>query len=288
MVNNYLDSHGLNAGLGNSSHTRFPSVVDTKPMQAARMANYTRYSPADWSSSNMNHYNSADNSERVRNEAVRLMRARDERTVLTQRDADRRLGERLHDVTFWRSELQTELERNLNETHHLMETRKNLERALQETEGPMRVTSECIYHREGRKGIDLVNDAPENSLMREVETIKSCQDKMRQTLEQVNHQLGTNRNARHQLERDLANKDNAISIDHTCHQMQNTSRAINLHGGIEKVDPNISIPETWADFSNRNIQASQSARSTSQRLRGEVDNLITQCANEMWSSWSNT
>ena len=170
------------------------------------MANYTRYSPADWSSSNMNHYNSADNSrnnsERVRNEAVRLMRDRDEKTVLTQRDADRRLGERLHDVTFWRSELQvrnkcnsrkiwkkcifqTELERNLNETHHLMETRKNLERALQETEGPMRVTSECIYHREGRKGIDLVNDAPENSLMREVDTIKSCQDKMRQTLEQV-------------------------------------------------------------------------------------------------------
>ena len=33
MVNNYLDSHGLNAGLGNSSHTQFPSVVDTKPMQ---------------------------------------------------------------------------------------------------------------------------------------------------------------------------------------------------------------------------------------------------------------
>ena len=37
----------------------------------------------------------------------------------------------------------------------------------------------------GRKGIDLVNDNPENSLMREVDTIKSCQNKMRQTLEQV-------------------------------------------------------------------------------------------------------
>jgi hypothetical protein len=58
----------------------------------------------------MSHYNSADNSrnnsERIRNEAVRLMREREEKTVLTQRDADRRLGERLHDVTFWRSELQ--------------------------------------------------------------------------------------------------------------------------------------------------------------------------------------
>ena len=108
------------------------------------MANYTRYSPADWSTSNMSHYNryvpfyvfnleytlriyfpflynvtyyiiyiifcSADNarnnSERVRNEAVRLMRDREDKTVLTQRDADRRIGERLHDVTFWRSELQ--------------------------------------------------------------------------------------------------------------------------------------------------------------------------------------
>ena len=30
------------------------------------------------------------------------------------------------------------------------------------------------------------------------------------------------------------------------------------------------------------------ARSASQRLRGDVDNLITQCANEMWSHWNNT
>jgi hypothetical protein len=58
---------------------------------------------------------------------------------------------------------------------------------------------------------------------------------MKRTLEQVNHQLGVNRNTRHQLERDMANKDHSINIDHTCHNLQNTSRAINLHGGIEKV-----------------------------------------------------
>ena len=34
------------------------------------------------------------------------MRDREDKTILTQRDADRRIGERLHDVTFWRSELQ--------------------------------------------------------------------------------------------------------------------------------------------------------------------------------------
>jgi peptidoglycan hydrolase CwlO-like protein len=29
-------------------------------------------------------------------------------------------------------------------------------------------------------------------------------------------------------------------------------------------------------------------RSASQRLRGDVDNLITQCANDMWSAWTTT
>ena len=53
--------------------------------------------------------NARNNSERVRNEAVRLMRDREDKTVLTQRDADRRIGERLHDVTFWRSELQVHI-----------------------------------------------------------------------------------------------------------------------------------------------------------------------------------
>ena len=45
---------------------------------------------------------------------------------------------------------------------------------------------------------------------------------MRQTLEQVNHQIGENRNARHILERDLQNKDHAIGIDHSCHQVKIT------------------------------------------------------------------
>ena len=60
-----------------------------------------RFSPSDWSASNIDHYNSADSSrnqsERIRNEAVRLIREREDKTTLTQRDSDRRIGERLHD-----------------------------------------------------------------------------------------------------------------------------------------------------------------------------------------------
>ena len=78
-------SHGLNPGLGNAGHVSFPSAVTAAPtqvlllsfllslllllfllllllLQAARMANYTRFSPSDWSASNIDHYNSADAS----------------------------------------------------------------------------------------------------------------------------------------------------------------------------------------------------------------------------------
>ena len=47
-------------------------------------------------------------------------------------------------------------------------------------------------------------------------------------MDQVNHQLGVNRNTRHQIERDLANKDHSINIDHTCHNLMNTSRFLLL------------------------------------------------------------
>ena len=47
--------------------------------------------------------------------------------------------------------IQAELERNTNEQNHLMRTRSELTKALQETEGPLKVTSECLYKREGRK-----------------------------------------------------------------------------------------------------------------------------------------
>ena len=89
--------------------------------------------------------------------------------------------------------------------------------------------------RERWKEIDLVGDAVEHSLMREVDSIKACQSKMARTLESVNQQLGLNRNCRNQLERDLANKEHSINIDSTVQQTRNNSRAINTHTGIEKV-----------------------------------------------------
>lgn len=80
-------------------------------------------------------------------------RETEEKTFSGQRDTCRRISERLNDITFWRNELATELERMLSETHLLQDVRRALERAKQDCESPLHIVQECLYHREGRQGM---------------------------------------------------------------------------------------------------------------------------------------
>jgi len=279
-------------GGGGGAYSK-PSSWSSSPMgQPSTSQGYNKFSPAEWSNSNTYHYNSADQSrhqsERIRGEALRLIADRDRRTVASQRLVDQQLGDRLRDTTSWRSELSAELDRNKNETNLLFKTRNQLEHAINETEKPLRVNSECIYKREGRMGIDRVKDAVEHNLHSEVDNIRNVQNQMKDTLNTVNQQISGNRHARHQLELDLNNKDGALNIDHSARNLHNNSRSINLHGGIEKVDTNISIPESWAHFSHNNIQGSQGARSRSQLLRAKVEDMTNTNASSMHQRWNDT
>ena len=50
----------------------------------------------------------------------------------------------------------------------------------------------------------------------------------------------------------------------------------------------VSVPESWAENSNRIIQRSQNERSKSAQLRSDSDSLINQCANDIWNAWNAT
>ncbi|KAL7648223.1 UNVERIFIED_CONTAM: hypothetical protein RMT77_000126 [Armadillidium vulgare] len=264
---------------------RLPNIFSS-----ATAALRTRYTPADWSASNLYNYTEADStrgtSERVRSDAVRLVGYTYDKTNISQRESSQRLGERVSDITYWRSELLQELDRMLAETNRLDDSRRSLEHALKETEKPFHVSKECLYFRENRQGIDLVRDKPEENLLREVDTIRDCQHRMRNLLDRVNLQLSRNRAARQELEHDTQNKNHALTIDHTAHSLHNYSGNITYFPGIERVDQTVSVPENWAELTNRNIQQSQTERTSSQRLRAEVEALLAATYQDMWSAWS--
>lgn len=159
------------------------------PEHAARSALYTRYTPSEWHKSCITSYAQSDvnrhHSERLRNDAVRLMRQTDEVTAQGQREAGRRLGERLTDITFWRNELSIELEKVIAEHALLSELKRKTTKALEDLDPPLHIAQECLYFRENRQGIDKVHDIVENGLLTEVQNLKASQDKLKNCLEKV-------------------------------------------------------------------------------------------------------
>ena len=64
-------------------------------------------------------------------------------------------------------------------------SRAQLEHALKETERPLRVTSDCIYKRENRMGIDRVKDDVEGRLFQESSQIVNTQNRLKDQLNSV-------------------------------------------------------------------------------------------------------
>ncbi|XP_067860379.1 tektin-3 [Heptranchias perlo] len=269
-----------------------PEHIDAKTAHfpSNRTTLFTRYTPQDWRESNQTNYMESESSrhsaERLRVDTARLIQDKENITKKTQFETNKNLGERVNDIMFWKSELAHETEQIIGETNSLTEVKKRLERALTETEGPLRVAQECLYHREKRMGIDLVHDDVEQQLLKEVECIKSCQERMRRHLDRAIVQLVSNRGVQHELERDISDKNTAYRIDGKCHQLRNTSDGISYYRGVERVDATISVPESWAKYTDNNILRSQSERVASAKLRDDIENVFNSTSNEMWSQFN--
>ncbi|XP_058477381.1 tektin-3 [Solea solea] len=251
----------------------------------------TRYTPDDWYKSNQSNYMESESSrksaERLRRDTMRLMQDKEQLTRRTQEKSSKNIGERLSDIVFWKSELSHEIDNMVTEIAALTEVKRRLERALAETEGPLQVSQECLYHREKRMSIDLVHDDVEKDLIKEVAMIKSCQERMRRYLDRAIAQLASDRAAQHELERDISDKVTAQRIDDRCHYLRNTSDGIGYYRGIERLDPSLSVPDSWCRFTDDNILHSQSERAASHKLRDEIEILLNTTSNEMWNQFNN-
>nr|XP_009681799.1 PREDICTED: tektin-5 [Struthio camelus australis] len=249
-------------------------------LPSLRSALHARYSTHDWHQANLVQLTGSEASRnwagKLNTDSMRLMQDKDQLTYQMQEDSRRNLGERLCNLDFWR------------ETHALEIAKKRLECAADEMEGPLKVALECLYNREKRMGIDLVHDDVEKSLIKEVDLLKDWQARTRKLAETIGQQLGINRDVQHALEQDLSDKNSAHFIDEKCFNLRNTSDSISFYHGVEKIDGTVSVPETWAKFSEDNIRSSQHARANSIRLRDKTEAALENASEETWSRFTST
>ncbi|NXG84521.1 TEKT5 protein, partial [Stercorarius parasiticus] len=261
-------------------------------LPALRSSLHARYSTRDWHHAHMVQLKGSEASRycagRLNADSMRLMQNKDQLTYLMQEDSRRSLGERITNIDFWRSELIYELECLLKETQALETAKQRLECAADALQGPLKTALECLYHREMRKGIDLVHDDVEKNLIKEVDAFKDCQEILTKLAQNISQQLGINRDAQHALEQDLSDKNTACFIDEKCFNLNNTSNSINFYHGVEKTDGTVSDPETWAKFSEDNIRCSQHARANSAKLREEAEVRLESKSEEIWNHFIST
>ncbi|XP_011069058.1 PREDICTED: tektin-3-like [Acromyrmex echinatior] len=294
ITNLLVDACRTSRGLA-AEPLKFPNLVtgfDRNPSHAARAALYTRYTPSDWIQNEIKLYNEANAnrnySEKLRKNNACLMREVDEKVKEGQTESGRKLGERITDVTFWRNEVASELERLIIENGKMQDSRRKLQTVIQSLERPLHITQECLYHRESRKGIDLTHDEVEKDLLEEVEIMRNCEKKLKQIMDKCINQLTNGRAVQHQLQIDLQNKETTLGIDNVCHQMNNLTRGLQYYGGIERYDPSVITPEFWEEATNSIVKKSQTERAKSHQLRNDIDNVINAVVHEICEAWTET
>ncbi|XP_011699482.1 PREDICTED: tektin-3-like [Wasmannia auropunctata] len=296
ITNLLVDACRTTRGLA-TEPLKFPNLVtgfDRNPSHAARAALYTRYTPCDWLQNQIKLCNETNAnicySEKLRKNTACLIREADEKIHKGQVDSGRKLGERITDITFWRNEMTMELERLIVENGKQQECRRSLQRVVQNLEAQLHIAQECLYHRESRKGIDLVHDEVEKDLLQEVETVRNCDKKLKQFMNRCANQLTNGRAVQHQLQINVQNKETALGIDSVCHQMNNLSRGLQYYGGIEKYDPSVTGNdcETWVEASDNIVKKSQMERAKSHQLRNDICNAINAISYETCEAWAKT
>ncbi|CAF3274131.1 unnamed protein product [Rotaria sp. Silwood2] len=271
--------------LNNIDNARVPLIFPS-----ARLALCTRYTPKDWHDAQMTNYSASNQicaaAERLRSDAIRLAREKDEQAFKNNSESSRRLSESINDIEYWEKELEKIIDKMKRKVADVEFKRREAERLSFELEKPLGIAQENLYEREKRQGIDLVHDNVEQELIREIDAIKLSQQKLRQMLEHLNTQNALNCTSLHELERDAQNKFRARVLDSTAHNIKTKSHGINFYEGIENVDNTVSIPESWARFTEENIRRALSEISQSNELLNATDQLIATINNGMWSQWN--
>lgn len=244
-----------------------------------------KHTPEEWIQHNYSKYYQSftdrENAERSIHESKKLANETLALTIRTQADSTKKLGERLHDIGFWKYELQREIEDMINETQSLVQQQNRLEKAWDATVVPLEIAYDNMRCRDRRYNADLCRDIVEVNLLKEINLIKSVQDLLKRTIDQTKAQVKANREAKYELQRDWSDKSDAYHIDDKCGRLKNESTDIQYYANSAKFEENASTPETWAQFTHENIVKAERERMASINLRSLIDNILNDTSNDL-------
>ncbi|KAM6958766.1 LOW QUALITY PROTEIN: tektin-1 [Aplochiton taeniatus] len=240
-----------------------------------------KFLPPEWRLSNQVHLANTEvertRSERLTAETQRLIADGEKVSKRMQQDVNNKLELRIHDIQFWRKELDKKLEEIVQEVEALITFKGRVERALEGFSEPLRVTLQCLEERQKRVSIDHVHDEVEQELMKEREVIEGVASLLQRTLEQIVEQIRLNRSSKYHLEKDLHDKFLAERIDDYCAVLSNASSTIPSTAPMDTQPAQVTL-RMWERFCDLNLGKAERERNNSLSLRALVESLLEQTA----------
>ncbi|XP_074641693.1 tektin-2-like [Tubulanus polymorphus] len=245
----------------------------------------TRYSVPDWYTSNhaisTNAERQRGTSHDVRQSARKLRNETDNKTKWDQYDNNTRLADRVDDIRKWKEILERCLANIDREIADLSEAKDLTEQALEDKNLPLDVAIECQTLREGRQGIDLVNDKVQSELGNEVNVIEGIKGALQQKIDESFEQLCLLQEARQQIVADLRDKNIALGIDIDQYNLTEKSPGISYKPDPCRVPKGSTTPQQWEDFSRINKERAEAEMRTSTTLREAIHHTLQKTANDL-------
>jgi hypothetical protein len=204
----------------------------------------------------------------------------------TERSVAHHFGNRVDEIQQMTTELEHTNTMVFDETIQLEQTKDKTERCLQEKNLPHEINGQCTRWREGRVGIDMVDDEVDRELEGEDRLIIQIKIGLEKAVDDCATQLRALRASKFQLEQDLKDKRSAAEIDGSCAALENTSRAIDRYEGKAKDAPGSVVPEDWTRFSAENMDRARREVQASFALRQSVDAQICDHENQLQLQWA--
>ncbi|NWU91780.1 TEKT2 protein, partial [Upupa epops] len=244
-----------------------------------------RFTVPDWHSNSAlisaNAERQRSASHQVRQEARAL---RDETSNQTKWDEDdnrSRLADRISSLNRWKETLGRCLADVDAEIDALAQVKGAAERALQAKNLPLAVSIECLTLRESRRAIDLVRDAVEEELHREVKGIEKTKRELQQRVTEAFEQLCRLQEARQQLSQDHRHKVEALEVDHVCSSLSISSPNISCKVNPARVPGRATALDEWQQSSQGNKERAEAEMRASAELREAVALAVAQAHNEL-------
>ncbi|XP_067318450.1 tektin-4-like [Anolis sagrei] len=262
----------FNTGLDSSSGLTTAGFRTAKYLlEEWNQHNYTRYYEA---------FADRDHSEWLRQESQSLAAYTGKLAERTQQDSTAKVGKRLQDIHFWKSELQREIEDLVTETDLQVAQKQRLERALDATKVLYSLAMDNLQCREWRQHPDLVRDQVEAELLKE-NTPRNVQHIKKRKMTKGKMEIRLNRDHKEVCEMDWSDKLETYNIDEKCGRYNNQSTNIRFHPSSSKLEDSASTSETWAKHSHDNIYRAKREKLASVNLRALIDNILHDIAEDL-------